>query len=429
MKAHAHPKSSLQRPRVLVFLLLSVLFICHSLTSQGQDEEERARERTRAFNAQKQGVLVRDCNDQLTRHEINEPLFCQKWIIKWEKPNGTMWGELWGNSRESVERQRDQAIESEKSIARFFHIPFDQNYANPSPPICDECDGKHPKRQLTRLERQIVHNATLAYDGWVDKIRDLRNELATEAVLGRLTHLDISLNGTGSVLKSYANALIDAEHRLEELREKLSFTEKTGLGILGDLDNFTNQLNRSLTRVDRLHRALPAAVQNAIAGIDTVISTRESVPLPSAPQERVARRPTPSSSTAYGREMLQALDNHDLGSMRNLLDNKKAAVDTPIQENDDGSPVSCLQAILQHLPYLEEDPGMIDMARLLLEHGASTRFWVGQKPSLEYVQGWQEYWSSRAKLFYDDPNLVNKSNNLANRAQSLVDLLIRYQNR
>jgi hypothetical protein len=244
----------------LAFFLLFTLFSFVQPEVRAQkDDEERARQRTAAFNDQKQGVLIRNCNGDLSRQDYQRELACREWYIAWRHPDGREWGRISGKTRDAVERQRDSDMKLMKGYFKNF------SYDNPSAPTCDACTGEKT-RPRNRLQDQILRNAEMLYDDWESKLEDMRYELIKNDIVTRLNGTAGKSFSFGSVLTDYVDALRDARERLLELRTRLDEAQRLANVVTRNLDVASRALRTSTSRLQTIHARLSPEELALLAG-------------------------------------------------------------------------------------------------------------------------------------------------------------------
>lgn len=66
-------------------------------------------------------------------------LSCRRWTIAWQE-GGTPWGFVTADSHDGVIAARERQLGFARQYARFFEVPIDERYTDPSPPICETCE-------------------------------------------------------------------------------------------------------------------------------------------------------------------------------------------------------------------------------------------------------------------------------------------------
>lgn len=89
-------------------------------------------------------VLVEAC-DGSRQHASQDArlLVCNRWSIAWQE-RGTAWGLTTADSYDAVLAERERQLGFARHYARFFEVPLDERYADPSAAICDVCDEEVP---------------------------------------------------------------------------------------------------------------------------------------------------------------------------------------------------------------------------------------------------------------------------------------------
>jgi hypothetical protein len=70
-------------------------------------------------------------------------LACRRWSIVWQE-RGAPWGLTTADSYDDVLAERERQLGFSRHYARFFEVPLDERYADPSPAICETCDEEVP---------------------------------------------------------------------------------------------------------------------------------------------------------------------------------------------------------------------------------------------------------------------------------------------
>lgn len=89
-------------------------------------------------------VLVEAC-DGSRQHATKDArlLACNRWSIAWQE-RGTAWGLTTADSYEGVLAERERQLGFARHYARFFEVPLDERYVDPSAAICDVCNEEVP---------------------------------------------------------------------------------------------------------------------------------------------------------------------------------------------------------------------------------------------------------------------------------------------
>ena len=89
-------------------------------------------------------ALVEACDGSRRRPTQDvRTLSCGRWIIAWQE-GGTPWGFVAAESYEAVLAERERQLAFARQYARFFEVPLDEGYGDPSPPICETCERSGP---------------------------------------------------------------------------------------------------------------------------------------------------------------------------------------------------------------------------------------------------------------------------------------------
>jgi hypothetical protein len=89
-------------------------------------------------------VLVEACDGSRQR-ATQEPslLPCRRWSIAWQE-GGTPWGLVTASTYDGVLAERERQLGFARQHARFFEVPLDERYTEPSPAICETCEAAAP---------------------------------------------------------------------------------------------------------------------------------------------------------------------------------------------------------------------------------------------------------------------------------------------
>lgn len=89
-------------------------------------------------------VLVEAC-DGSRQHAAKDArlLACNRWSIAWQE-RGAAWGLTTADSYEGVLAERERQLGFARHYARFFEVPLDERYVDPSAAICEVCDEEVP---------------------------------------------------------------------------------------------------------------------------------------------------------------------------------------------------------------------------------------------------------------------------------------------
>ncbi len=89
-------------------------------------------------------MLVESCGGARTQPpKAARALSCSRWTVAWRE-GGSPWGFVVAGSYDEVVAERERQLGFARRYARFFELPLDERYADPSPPICDTCTSKTP---------------------------------------------------------------------------------------------------------------------------------------------------------------------------------------------------------------------------------------------------------------------------------------------
>lgn len=89
-------------------------------------------------------VLVESCDGSRLRPTKDPQLLtCRRWSIAWQE-GGTPWGLVTADSYDGVLVERERQLGFARQYARFFEVPLDDRYTEPSPPICETCSNEAP---------------------------------------------------------------------------------------------------------------------------------------------------------------------------------------------------------------------------------------------------------------------------------------------
>lgn len=133
-------------------------------------------------------------------------LACHRWTIAWQQ-GGAPWGLVTADSYDRVVAERERQLGFARQYARFFEVPFDERYADPSPPICDTCERDGPggrwgdgQKFGDAAARQAVAAAELELAALDAALREHAPRLTDAARLSRDA-------GVGKAARAYAKAL------------------------------------------------------------------------------------------------------------------------------------------------------------------------------------------------------------------------------
>jgi hypothetical protein len=216
-----------------------------------------------------------DCKGNVSTCPHTQGCECKRWIIKLLDRSGKEWGQIKGNSVESVKKQLEDSQKWEENDARFFEIPNKELYSNPSDPICDACmnlskRSKDVETAYTAVER--------AFDHWVSKLKGLRDGLRRSEVKQLITRS--SREGgrdykAGTILKEYAEALWDATVKLRNLEKQLTSSMGRESSVVGygsdgalmiDLNYLKGVIESEEASIDRRYYDLPRDVRELLEG-------------------------------------------------------------------------------------------------------------------------------------------------------------------
>lgn len=89
-------------------------------------------------------VLVEACDGTRTAtKEDPRTLTCNRWTIAWRE-GGTAWGFVTADGYDAVIAERERQLAFARRYARFFGVPLDERYTDPSEPICETCATAAP---------------------------------------------------------------------------------------------------------------------------------------------------------------------------------------------------------------------------------------------------------------------------------------------
>ena len=89
-------------------------------------------------------VLTESCDGaRSTPSEAARALTCARWKIELRE-GGTAWGYITAESYDDAIAERERHLGFARQYARFFEVPVDERYADPSAPICDTCSRAAP---------------------------------------------------------------------------------------------------------------------------------------------------------------------------------------------------------------------------------------------------------------------------------------------
>ncbi len=89
-------------------------------------------------------VLTESCDGARTTPTGDaRALECSQWRVVWRE-GGTPWGFVTASSYDAVIADRERQLGFARQYARFFEVPVDERYAEPSPPICSTCQPQAP---------------------------------------------------------------------------------------------------------------------------------------------------------------------------------------------------------------------------------------------------------------------------------------------
>lgn len=96
------------------------------------------------IGAAEEPVLVEAC-DGSRQHAAKDArlLACNRWSIAWQE-RGAAWGLTTADSYEGVLAARERQLGFARHYARFFEVPLDERYVDPSAAICEVCDEEVP---------------------------------------------------------------------------------------------------------------------------------------------------------------------------------------------------------------------------------------------------------------------------------------------
>jgi hypothetical protein len=216
-----------------------------------------------------QGHLTKDSSGHMMQcscETFGRACACRHWNIDWKKPDGRVWGASGGESIAAVERNRDNSVAFERRCAAFFHRPFDPDYASPSEPYCSGCSRAN--RAKSRSEIELDNMAEMAFSDWWGRVTSAMKDLVRSRYDEHPEWIN-PYSSVSSVMRDYANALTDAQHKLLELRNTLLINDTIMAGTSADLQRAVDSLRSSGSQLNQKQNALPASIRGAIEGGDT----------------------------------------------------------------------------------------------------------------------------------------------------------------
>ncbi|MCA9709799.1 MAG: hypothetical protein KDK70_28425 [Myxococcales bacterium] len=97
-----------------------------------------------ATSAPAEPVLVEACDGaRTTPTKDARALGCTRWVIAWQQ-DGAPWGLVVSDGYDEVIAARERQLGFARRYARFFEVPLDPRYAQPSAPICQTCKDSTP---------------------------------------------------------------------------------------------------------------------------------------------------------------------------------------------------------------------------------------------------------------------------------------------
>ncbi|MEM9462512.1 MAG: hypothetical protein AAGF11_50655 [Myxococcota bacterium] len=155
-------------------------------------------------------VLVEACDGARTvPTKPARALSCSRWTIAWQE-GGTPWGFVTASSYDDAVAERERQLGFARRYARFFELPLDDRYSDPSPPICETCRTTTPAgrwgdgqkfsdgaaRKAIAAARAELEALDTALDEHLPRLEDAAR-LARE-------------NGTGKLARTYAKQMQQA---------------------------------------------------------------------------------------------------------------------------------------------------------------------------------------------------------------------------
>lgn len=161
-----------------------------------------------------EAALVEACDgSRRTATEAVTMLSCQRWTIALHD-DGTPWGLVAADSYDGVLAERERQLGFARQYARFFEVPFDERYADPSPPICETCEREVPAGRFGEGQkfgdaaaRQALATAEAELAALDAALREHAPRLTDAARLAREP-------AVGKAARAYAKALRQGMQRL-----------------------------------------------------------------------------------------------------------------------------------------------------------------------------------------------------------------------
>ncbi len=197
-------------------------------------------------------VLVESCEGARTQPDKDvRMLSCARWRVAWHE-GGTVWGFVIADSYDAVVEARERQLGFARRYARFFEVPLDERYTDPSPPICDTCQSQAPAGRwgegqkfgdaAARKAIEGAETALVAFDKALDEHLPRLTEVA------RLSHDATTAKGAKAYAKQMRQAVLDlAKARLALDNAVVFRSDKSAADVTRTVTERTEALDKAYT--------------------------------------------------------------------------------------------------------------------------------------------------------------------------------------
>lgn len=242
-------------------------------------------------------VLVEACDGSRTAaKEDPRTLGCNRWTIAWRE-GGTAWGFITADSYDAVIAERERQLAFARRHARFFGVPLDERYTDPSEPICETCRAQAPAGRWGAGQKFGDEGAREALAGAETELQTLHQALQEHMPrledAARLAREPATSRAARAYAKQLRHGVLDlAKARLALDNATVFRSEPMALDT-------GKAIRERIEALGASHAALGEAVARVVAKAHGGKYTEEGSPTPDAPALEISVEGTKVVATYF----------------------------------------------------------------------------------------------------------------------------------
>ncbi|MCB9712818.1 MAG: hypothetical protein H6712_03125 [Myxococcales bacterium] len=224
---------------------------------------------------------VEACDGSRTPATVDpRALACERWTIAWRE-GGTAWGFVSAVGYDEVIAERERELAFARRYSRYFGVPLDERYSDPSEPICDACTEAAPTGRYGEGQRFGGGGAAEAITAAREQHQGLKATLDEH-----LPHLEDAARlaqepATARAAKAYAKQLRHA--MLDLARAELTLDNAAVFRSAPMAEDLQRSLRERQEALLAAHGALGEAVAREVAAAYEGKYAEEGAAQPEAP--------------------------------------------------------------------------------------------------------------------------------------------------